>query len=433
MMYRPRFVVAALGSAGDVYPFLEIAACIKDLGYDVSLISFGNLEEIARSRGLDFVEFGEFDKIESVFQRAGIQSVFCSSRTIWSKVYLKNIRTIRSHVDEIDDELDVVIICTNGTSIIADLSRSCRNSVKIVSAFVSPHAIFSNDDEKASGNCGILSPLLLNFRRTVRSILSILRGELFVNSTYNKERLALGLDSISNVGVHSQECPDISVTLFPEWFGPAKADWPHPLISGDFVASADTSPRELGPEISEFLALGSAPILFTAGSGNFKCGAFFETALAASARLGARAIFVHRNRNELPADLPVSVIWQDFLPDGAFTALLHRVSTIVHHGGIGTSAAAMRAGIPQVFTPYTSEQLDNALRFQAHGTGVCIPAKKLEIANLCAAVGLSRAAGSGGVRASEFASVSDDRSGAPKVVGLILERLGLRSPTQAVV
>ena len=62
MMYRPRFVVAALGSAGDVYPFLEIAACIKDLGYDVSLFSFGNLEEIARSRGLDLSNLVNFTK-----------------------------------------------------------------------------------------------------------------------------------------------------------------------------------------------------------------------------------------------------------------------------------------------------------------------------------------------------------------------------------
>jgi rhamnosyltransferase subunit B len=40
---------------------------------------------------------------------------------------------------------------------------------------------------------------------------------------------------------------------------------------------------------------------------------------------------------------------------------------VVHHGGIGTSAQAMRAGVPQLVMPLADDQADNGTRMRRLG------------------------------------------------------------------
>lgn len=52
------------------------------------------------------------------------------------------------------------------------------------------------------------------------------------------------------------------------------------------------------------------------------------------------------------------------VPYAPHDLLFAHVDLVVHHGGIGTSAAAMRAGIPSVTIPFTHDQPDNARRLR---------------------------------------------------------------------
>jgi len=49
-----------------------------------------------------------------------------------------------------------------------------------------------------------------------------------------------------------------------------------------------------------------------------------------------------------------------------------RAAALVHHGGIGTMAAAFAAGIPQIVVPFNFDQPDNASRLRALGVGTVI-------------------------------------------------------------
>jgi len=53
--------------------------------------------------------------------------------------------------------------------------------------------------------------------------------------------------------------------------------------------------------------------------------------------------------------------------------LLPRCAVTVHHGGAGTTAAALRAGVPTVVTPCGLDQPDNARVVEASGCGVALP------------------------------------------------------------
>ena len=99
------------------------------------------------------------------------------------------------------------------------------------------------------------------------------------------------------------------------------------------------------------------------------------------ASLGLRAVVlahgddVARLREGAPADAFVAA----YVPHAE---LLPRACLVVHHGGVGTSAQALRAGKPQLVTPFLADQPDNAARLVSLGLartfdGRTISAEKL--------------------------------------------------------
>jgi rhamnosyltransferase subunit B len=50
-----------------------------------------------------------------------------------------------------------------------------------------------------------------------------------------------------------------------------------------------------------------------------------------------------------------------------YARLFPRARAVVHHGGIGTLAEAMRAGKPMAIVPFANDQYDNARRGQRSG------------------------------------------------------------------
>lgn len=123
----------------------------------------------------------------------------------------------------------------------------------------------------------------------------------------------------------------------------AVPDWPQPLIEGDFQLFDASTQDGFAEELSGFLAAGERPLVFTAGTGNLHAADFFSCALGAVNGLGRRAIFLTRERAQVPALLPESVLWQPYVP---LSALLPHAAALVHHGGIGTTAEALRSSTP---------------------------------------------------------------------------------------
>jgi rhamnosyltransferase subunit B len=59
-----------------------------------------------------------------------------------------------------------------------------------------------------------------------------------------------------------------------------------------------------------------------------------------------------------------------------FRQLLPLCAAVVHHGGIGTTAAALEAGCPQLILPLAWDQPDNAARVTALGTGLALASRR---------------------------------------------------------
>jgi len=121
-------------------------------------------------------------------------------------------------------------------------------------------------------------------------------------------------------------------------------------------------------ECEEFLADGEQPIVFTRGSHSRSPEAltFFETSIEIACRLRRRAILLARERDWIPKNLPKTVGYFGYIP---LSKVLPRAAALVHHGGLGTTAHAFAAGIPQIAVPLSDDQPDNAARVERLGTG----------------------------------------------------------------
>jgi UDP:flavonoid glycosyltransferase YjiC (YdhE family) len=106
--------------------------------------------------------------------------------------------------------------------------------------------------------------------------------------------------------------------------------------------------------------------VFTPGSANLHAREFFRTAVDACLRLGRRGMLLTRFVEQVPAELPATVRHFAYVP---LTPLLPRCAALVHHGGIGTAAQAMAAGVPQLIMALAHDQFDNADRVQRLGLG----------------------------------------------------------------
>src|SRR5262249_7001715 len=93
---------------------------------------------------------------------------------------------------------------------------------------------------------------------------------------------------------------------------------------------------------------------------------FFESAVDACQRLGRRAILLTKYDHQLPPNLPETVLHAGFVP---MSQLLPRTAALVHHGGIGSCAQGLAAGVPQIVRPMSYDQFDNSRRIVRLGVG----------------------------------------------------------------
>jgi len=127
-----------------------------------------------------------------------------------------------------------------------------------------------------------------------------------------------------------------------------------------------TGPADWQPPegLEEFLAAGPAVCIGFGSMHSPRIGRILDTALEALARTGRRAVILTGWSGYAGQDGNAFVIG-----DAPHDWLFPRVSAVVHHGGAGTTAAALRAGVPSVILPFFFDQGFWGQRLAACGLG----------------------------------------------------------------
>jgi rhamnosyltransferase subunit B len=210
-------------------------------------------------------------------------------------------------------------------------------------------------------------------------------GRFIYDPPVNHCRGQLGLPPVRDVLKHEFLAGDIGLGLWSPLYRGGKPDDPlHGRICGFTWFDQQDAQSQLDPEMERFLAEGEPPIIFTLGTSVVHhAGDFYTIAAEACRRIGRRALLLTgaSDNRSLAASLPPGVRAFGYAP---FSPLLPRGAATVHHGGIGTTAQALRSGKPMVTIPFANDEFDNALRARRLGVSRTLDLNRLNPKTLAA-------------------------------------------------
>jgi UDP:flavonoid glycosyltransferase YjiC (YdhE family) len=206
---------------------------------------------------------------------------------------------------------------------------------------------------------------------------------------------------------------------------PKPPDWgPEIQVTGYWFLEDAEGLHERGwepsPALQAFLNAGSEPVFIGFGSMTSRDPAqMAELILEALTEIGQRAVLLSGWGGMQGVDLPETVHQVDSIP---FSWLFPRVAAVVHHGGAGTTAAGLRAGVPSLVVPFFGDQPYWGARIADLGVGPKpIPRKTLTADRLAAAIQQAIGDEDMRVRAAEIGTRIRVEDGVGRAVALIQE------------
>ncbi|WP_416136276.1 glycosyltransferase [Aquabacterium sp. A7-Y] len=392
-------MVTSWGTAGDIRPFLGIAAGLQARGHRVTFLVSPVHETLVKQAGFVFRPMGTNEHHQAAMDDPDLWDERKAFGVVWRSLR-PSLGATRDLIAALPREDRCWVLAHPITLPAAAIARTVRRDLQIVGAYLAPSNLRTCHDPMTVGSLRVPAWVPPAWRRWIwRQVDARMIDPVFLPDL-NTRREAVGLAPVRGFIHHMQGAADLSLTLFPTWFGAPQPDWPSPVISGAFPLHESRVGEILPPELNQFLADGDAPIVFTPGTGHRHASAYFASALAATMRLGRRAIFLTPHREQIPSELPDTVLWQAHAP---FRALLPRAEALVHHGGIGTTAEALRAGIPQLIVPFAFDQFDNGVRVRELGVGECVKASRASPRRLAKVLGDVLSSSSLGARCAAVA------------------------------
>ncbi|MFL6708129.1 MAG: glycosyltransferase [Massilia sp.] len=365
----------AIGSAGDLFPMLKLALALRGQGHRISFLGPEQHRPYVEGAGLPFrgvpVDEAVLDDPRLWDARHGFGVVWRATR--------EAAADLMAYVDTLPAQEPCVLVVHPLALPEADLCRAARPGVRIAAVYLAPSNLPTVHDPLLIGPVRVPRWVPFAARRWLWRRIGTSLVDPVVLPGLNAQRARRGLAPVRDAFAYLFRVADVSLALFPAWFGPTQPDWPQALLHGGFPFYDPDPEAPFSPALAAFLASGEAPLIFTPGTGNRQAAAFFAAAAAATATLRRRAVFLTPHAAQVPPTLPATILWQAYVP---LRKLLPAAAALVHHGGIGTTAEGLLSGIPQLVVPFAHDQFDNAARVTTLGVGLSLPAAQLSAVRL---------------------------------------------------
>jgi rhamnosyltransferase subunit B len=371
-----KIIVMPIGSSGDVHPLLGLALELKRRGHEIVFATNGHFEPLARKAGLAFEALGTDAEYRRAISDPDIWHPTRGTKKVlqWSMVGL--LRQSYAIVEKHYQPGETIVISAAlglGARVAHD-----KLGVPLVTVQLQPLALHSRiKPARFPAVPGWMPVPMVN-------LMVWLGTKLLIDPTIlpplNEFRRELGLLPLKgNIFSEYINSPQLVLGLFPEWFAPPPLDWPRQLRLTGFPLYDEKGLTVLEPALDEFINAGDSPIAFTPGSAMLQGRPFFSAAAEACRMTGRRGLLLTRFPENIPPVLPDGVKHFSYAP---FSEILPRCAALVHHGGIGTMAQALAAGIPQLIMPMAHDQFDNGARIEQLKVGMTIPRGKFTAGNV---------------------------------------------------
>jgi UDP:flavonoid glycosyltransferase YjiC (YdhE family) len=362
-----RIVLATFGSFGDLHPYLAIARALQARGHVPVLATSNYYRAKIEALGLAFhavrPDAPDLDADPGLARRA--MEPRRGTEVVVRELVLPFVRQSYEDLTEAARGADLLV---SHPLTFAVRSVAEKQGIPWASSLLAPMSFISAYDPPvppARAWLEWLRPLGPGFHRLFfRLIRRLLRSW---TRPLDELRAELGLPPVADPLFEGQHAPGLVLALFSHVLGRPQPDWPPQVrVTGfPFFDQDGAAPPAEG--LTRFLAAGPPPVAFTLGtSAVLDAGTFYAESIRAVQRLGRRAVLLVGTRpgNLPPGPLPEGVFACAYAP---FSELFPRCAAIVHQGGVGTTAQALRAGVPMLVVPFAHDQPDNAARVRRLG------------------------------------------------------------------
>jgi rhamnosyltransferase subunit B len=327
-------LLVAKGTGGDLVPFPKLGQELKKRGHRVTLFSHCSYAGMAKQNGWDFVALDTPEERQRIIEDGQLLNSPSGYPTYFRRHVLPRVAAEYEAIQERYDPGSTVLVTTHKACLVPLLAAE-KLGIPLV-------RMFSTVSEL------ITLPLMENMYQAV------------LGEELNGIRQTIGLPPVENWSAWLRKT-DQEITLWPDWFAAPDGDWPLKAVPVGFIEELG---EEINGDVMQTLKGAEPPILVSAGTGLFTDPRFYAASAEACGLLNRRGILVTRYPHLVPDNLPKQVQHFDQLP---FASLMPHVAVVVHHGGVGSLACALAAGVPQLVLASGGDRPDNAERLQRLG------------------------------------------------------------------
>lgn len=366
-----RIVVTTIGSLGDLHPKIAIALELRQRGHDVVLATHKGYQAKIEALGFEFHEMRP-DGTDDPAEIARMTDRKTGSEYVVRNWLLPSLLDTYTDLMSVAKDADFMVA---GEIVYAARLVAEKLGMQWATSALSPFSFLSAYDPSVIAFLPFLAKLHrfgVSINQAVIQLLKLV-AQSWVEPIHQL-RAELGLPKRSgNPIIDDKFSPYLVLAMFSSVLTKPQPDWPaNTIITGFTFYDGNQNEPELTLELQHFLDGGEPPLVFTLGSaavGN--AGNFYQESIQAATDLNRRAVLLVGG-NTPPDNLSSDIIAVNYAP---YSQVFPRACAIVHQGGIGTTAQALRAGRPTLIMPYTYDQPDNAARVQRLGTSRTINRK----------------------------------------------------------
>lgn len=369
-----KIVLATYGSLGDLHPMIALGLELRRRGHEIVFNTLEVYREKMDALGFEF--FPMRPAVDPEHDRSLAREIMdakTGTEKLLRDILLPNVRLM---YDDVMTAVSGANTFITGEVVFPAASVAQKTGIRWITTSLAPASFLSPHDPFVPPT----AQWLKNFRflgATFHAAMYSLVHRL-VNSwlgPYREFRREIGLPEDHDPIFKNKFSDKLHLAMFSKVLGKPQPDWHSPTLQTGFCFyDGQDDLGKMPGKLTEFLAAGDAPIVFTLGSAAvLDARDFYEESARAARLLNRRAVLLYGIYNEPPKITDENIAAFDYAP---YSLIFPRAAVVVHQGGVGTTSQVLRAGVPQLIMPYSHDQPDNAARCERLGVARTIARDK---------------------------------------------------------
>lgn len=376
--------MAAFGSRGDLVPVLWAGQQMAANGHEVTVMASPVYQADVEKMGFKFLPIGTREEFMAQHSDPGLWDG--TKTDAMTNAYIsKSLRHFAAQMEPLKGKYDVLM---HNPLALGAATMAEKHGVPCITLHPHPFSFWFSTGGLLDRNVmpvqkDLAPRLLRKLPGFILKPLLAMVGPLVTlpfKKLLNEFRAEQGMKPIKSFYKEAWLGHRAHAGLFPAFFGKKQPDWPKNFEQFQFPM-LQTEEEGMDPMLAMFLdpekRREGKTVVWTAGTANFAAQDFVNRAKAISDALGARAIIIDPSVEHQYGNSQYIVI--KHVP---LRYVLERSDAIVHHGGVGTAANAVAAGVPQLILPGMGDQFDNAERMKNLGVADSLPPKQRSTAEI---------------------------------------------------